>query len=65
MSTLTDIQRDQIDNMSHLEMCRVWRLGTSGDPLTTGPLRDYLSKRLQSFGGFTPDINRQLGWDVT
>jgi hypothetical protein len=63
MPTMTDAQRDQIDKMSHLEMCRAWRFGRHNDPLITGIAGDYLCRRIQAGGGFTPDISRQIGWD--
>jgi hypothetical protein len=64
MPTLTDAQRDQIDNMSHIEMCRTWQFARRDDPIIAGAAGGYLYRRLQALGGFTPDISRQIGWDV-
>jgi hypothetical protein len=65
MPTLTDTQRNQIDQMSRLEMCRALRFGNAGGPLIAGIAGDYMLKRLQALGGFPRDISRQIGWDVT
>jgi CheY-like chemotaxis protein len=62
MPTLTDTQRDRIDQMSRLEMCRALRFGKAGDPLIAGIAGDYLLKRLQGLGGFPLNISRQIGW---
>ena len=55
----------EIDNMTHLEMCRMWRFGT-GNPVffdSTNPISKYFQDRLfVHFGGFTPEISKQLGW---
>ena len=64
MPNLTDAQRDEIDQMSHFELCRAWRFGKPGDPLITGLAGDYLCRRLQALGGFTPEMSRKIGWDV-
>ncbi len=51
-----------IDNMTHMELCRMWRFATPGDPLLQGEAGDYFKARLDSFGGFTPAISKAIGW---
>jgi hypothetical protein len=64
MSTLTEALKNQIDNMSHLDMCRIWRFAKSDDPCLAGIAGDYLSRRIQTLGGVTRAINRQMEWDA-
>jgi hypothetical protein len=53
----------EIDNMTHVEMCRHWRFDSSDSPYVQGNVGDYLRHRLfDEFGGFTPEISKALGW---
>ena len=53
-----------IDNLSHYEMCKIWRFAKSGNPYTLGEVGQYFKDRLfKHFGGFTPEISKSLGWD--
>lgn len=61
-----------IEQMDHYEMCRVWRFAEVGDPrLSNGnitsdgrKLGEIFSNRLfKYFGGFTPEISKNLGWE--
>lgn len=66
MKTYEEMKTD-IDNMSHYEMCRMWRFQPVGvlHPYfdSTNPISDYFYDRLfKHFGGFTPEISKQLGW---
>jgi len=55
--------KKRIDEMSQLEMCRIWRFGTSGNKYTSGEVGDYFKNRLFNIlGGFTPEISKKLGW---
>lgn len=55
----------EIDELSHMGMCRIWRFG-GGKPEwfdSTNPLSKYFKERLfDHFGGFTPEISKILGW---
>ena len=59
--------KEDIDKMSHYEMCRMWRFSPSDElhPYfdRTNPISEYFYNRLFNyFGGFTPEISKQLGW---
>jgi hypothetical protein len=64
MPALIDALQQQVDTMCHIDLCRAWRFSKPGDPLTTGIVGNYLARRIQSLGGFTPEVSRQIGWDV-
>ena len=52
-----------IDNLSHYDMCWIWRFAEPGNPYTSGEVSQYFKDRLfQHFGGFTPEISKSLGW---
>lgn len=56
---------DKINNMSHVEMCRLWRFAPSGHLYfdTTLPYHEVFRKRLyDNFGGFTPEISKMIGF---
>jgi hypothetical protein len=56
--------KKQIDEMSHYEMCRVWRFSETGNVMLQGEAGDYFYYRLfKHYGGFTPEISKSLGWD--
>ena len=55
--------KSKIDNMSHYEMAHSHRFSPNGDPLHQGDVGKYFSNVFQNkFGGFTPQISKQLGW---
>lgn len=54
----------KIGQMSHYDMCALWRHATSGHPYfnTTLPYYKVFKARLfKHFGGFTPEISKALG----
>ena len=56
---------DKINQMGHLEMASLWRFAPSGHPYfdNTKPYAEVFKKRLfEHFGGFTPEISKELGW---
>lgn len=60
---LTSELKEQIDKMSHYEMCYKWRFSASGDSMFEGETGEYFEKRLfEHHGGFTPAISKSLGW---
>lgn len=55
--------KEQIDKMTHYQMCSIWRFAKSGSPYITGNMGEYFKERLFThFGGFTPEISKDLGW---
>jgi hypothetical protein len=65
METYEELKAE-IDNLTHIEMFRMWRFGT-GNPAffdSTNPISQYFSDRLWlHFGGFSPEISKQIGWE--
>lgn len=60
---MTSEEKSKIDAMSHVDLCKKWRFGLSGDPLLQGEAGTYLSDRLfKHFGGFTPEVSKSIGW---
>ena len=57
-------QIDAINNMSQLEMARLWRFAPSGHPWfdSSKPFFKHFEERFQKLGGFTPEISKRLGW---
>ena len=56
---------DKINQMSHYDMCELWRFAPSGHPYfdNTLPYHEVFKERLfKHFGGFTSEISKQLGW---
>lgn len=62
---------DQINSLSHYEMCSIWRFGlpkaSPSEPHiyfdNTKPYSKIFQKRLfEHFGGFTREISKDLGW---
>lgn len=54
---------EKIENMAHLEMCKLWRFAPAGHPYfrISGPYYKIFEKRLfNHFGGLTPKISKQL-----
>ena len=64
---LTEIEQqtiDKINNMSHYDMCELWRFASAGHLYfdNTLPYVKIFEKRLfKHFGGFTPEISKSLG----
>jgi len=55
----------EVDKLSHYDMCLMWRKGTGNRAYfdNTNPISKYFTDRLfQHFGGFTPEISKQIGW---
>ena len=55
---------DKINAMSHEECCRLWRFAPSGHPYmdSTLPYWKVFEAGFDSFGGFTPEISKKIGW---
>jgi hypothetical protein len=57
---------EEIQNMSHFEMCKLWRFAESGHEYfdSSKPYSAIFMKRLfDDLGGFTPEISKELGWE--
>ena len=57
---------DKINQMSHYDMCYLWRFAPPGHPYfdSSLPYVDVFKDRLfHHFKGFTPEISKSLGFD--
>ena len=57
--------KDQINVLTQLECCRLWRFATCGHPYfrTDVPeLFEYFKERMAKVGGMTPTMSKHLGW---
>ena len=52
---------DKIDNMTQIEMARLWRFSTTGSPyfVSGSPIYEHF---ILKFEGFTPEISKAIGW---
>lgn len=55
---------EEINNMSHEEMARLWRFAPSGSIYfdRTKPFYKIFEKRFKELGGMTPEISKKIGW---
>jgi hypothetical protein len=52
---------DEINNLSHYQLCHAWRFYKSGHTYFTQPYFEVFRKRLfDDLGGFTPEISKSL-----
>ena len=57
--------KKEIDLLTHMEMCFMWRFGKGRKEYFDArhPASEYFKERLfKHFGGFTPEISKDLGW---
>lgn len=53
-----------INQMTHVELCRLWRFAEVGNVLLQGACGQRVKERLfDEFGGFNPGISKMIGWD--
>jgi len=54
-----------IETMSHTSMMDLWRFAPAGHPIFDRryPLYDIFRKRFDTFGGFTPTVSKEVGWN--
>jgi hypothetical protein len=60
-----DKYMEQVNNMTHRELCVLWRFGRIPNVLldSSYPMAERVKYRLFSeFGGFTPEISKSIGW---
>lgn len=65
---------DEVNTASHLKLCKWYRFlpspgleGIGGQDFDTtlkrqGPIMDRIVDRVKEFGGFTPEISKEIGW---
>ncbi len=55
---------DRINNMSQIEMARLWRFAPPGHQYfdSSLPYFDIFKARFEELGGFTPAISKAIGW---
>lgn len=53
----------EIDNMTQMQMARLWRFAPAGHPFFDRrlPLWDRFETRFKALGGFTPEISKAIG----
>lgn len=53
-----------VDKMSHLKLCQLWRFAPIGFWQQDDPVSDHAKNRLfNDLGGITTEISKALGWD--
>jgi len=64
MKSVDEIIED-INNMSRIEMCRLWRNAPCGHPYfdISLPFYHIFKERFDRLGGFNPEISKKIGWD--
>lgn len=55
---------EKINNLSHMEMARLFRFAPAGHPYfdLSKPFHEVFDKRFKEFGGWTPAISKAVGW---
>ena len=56
---------NKINNMTQVEMARLWRFSPVGHPYFNDrlPFHEIFKKRFEKLGGFTPEISKRIGWN--
>ncbi len=61
--TKLDELKAKIDKMTHEELAKLWRFGSSDNELFHGEAGKYFQDRLfNHFGGFNPSLSKGIGW---
>lgn len=53
----------EVEKSSHVDLCRWYRFLSSPKNSAQGDVMDRISKRMKFFGGFTPAISKEIGWE--
>lgn len=53
--------KDKLDDMSQVDLARLWRFSDLGCPVFSEPELYECFKT--NFKGFTPEISKLIGWD--
>lgn len=56
--------KSRIDAMSRVDIARAIRYGSSSDGLFIGDNYKYLMARYEELGKISPEISKQIGWEV-
>jgi hypothetical protein len=59
MANETEIEA--INKMTHEEMAKLWRFGSSDHPYFRDGLFDIFKSRFDELGGMTPEISKKIG----
>lgn len=51
----------EIDQLSHVEMARLWRFAEPGHMFFRPPMGEYFKERFLKLGGMTPEISKMIG----
>ena len=55
---------EEVEQMTRLELCRLWRFAhVSEFWQRDNPVANAAKERLDTLGGFSPEISKQIGWD--
>lgn len=54
---------DQVAAADRIQVCRWWRFLTVPDTDEKLEIMTAIAKRFNEFGGFTPEISKQIGWE--
>lgn len=56
--------KKEIDEMSHIEMARIWRFELNSPYFTSDTrIHDYFQEKFKEKGGMTSSISKIIGWD--
>lgn len=58
-----DTTMEQVEAMSHMELCYHWRFDKTGKWIAGDPITERAIERYRAFGGMTPEISKAIGWD--
>ncbi len=66
MIELTEEQKQEIDSLTHEQMCFAWRFGDKKHPewfnKTYAACDYFYNKLFVEYGGFTPEMSKQMGF---
>ncbi len=51
-----------VDQADRIQICRWYRFLPSGVTEEERKIQDRIYEQFQKFGGFTPEISKQIGW---
>lgn len=58
-----DTTIDQVNRMTHEELCRHWRFDPVGSWIHGDPVTERAMERYREFGGMTVEISKKIGLD--
>jgi len=63
-ANLVSAEIHKINNMSRVEMCRLYRFATPSHPWfdRSKPFSEIFMKRFKELGGFSAEISKEIGW---